>query len=211
MVDDLDSLSIAQRYILGLLLNSTSNRIPDHLVLQKEMFLLSEASEPLAEKCSFAPHFKGPYSEEVEGSLADLQDLGLVKVDSFKQNIRLDPAAKQRVAEWWNKVPLPVASSVVSVTSFMHDLTNDEVLLGVYHDRPDMAVQSVVRDQVTARRIPNAVSLYRKGKVSLSRGAELAGLSQHEFRKILHDKGLLRVGHDDLEASKRAAAKLMRS
>lgn len=211
MVDDLDSLSISQRYILGLLLNSAGSRIPDHLVLQKEMFLLSEASEPLAETCSFAPHFKGPYSEEVESSLADLQDLGLVKVDAFKQNIRLDPTAKQRIAEWWTKVPTPVASSVVSVTSFMQDLTSDEVLLGVYHDRPDMAVQSVVREQVTERRVPNAISLYRKGKVTLSRGAELAGLSQPEFRKVLHEKGLLRVGHTDIEASKRAASKFMRS
>lgn len=38
-----------------------------------------------------------------------------------------------------------------------------------------------------------AVSLYHKGKISLSRAAELAGVSVPEFKEILASKGIMRI------------------
>jgi len=42
-------------------------------------------------------------------------------------------------------------------------------------------------------KISGAVSLYRKGKIPLSRAAELAGVSVPEFKEVLASKDIVRI------------------
>lgn len=189
----LDGLSVSQRYILGLLAES-DEPLSDHLMLQKEVFLLSQASEKLAAACQFTPHFKGPFSEEVESALQDLHDVGMVSYRApFKADIHLKPAFRDEVRHWWHaNAPPHVVESTRATAAFAQGLTQDEMLLCVYSDHPTMTVESVVRPQVEARRVPNAVSLYRKGKVTLNRAAELSGMNHLAFKRMLADRGHLR-------------------
>ena len=42
-------------------------------------------------------------------------------------------------------------------------------------------------------KVASAVELYKMGKISLSRGAEIAGVSLEEFKEILADRGVVRT------------------
>ena len=70
----------------------------------------------------------------------------------------------------------------------MNDLTEDEILLFTYVSYPKFKSESAVYERVI-KRIPVAVSLYNKGKVSLEKAAFLAGLPIEKFLdKVRVDK-----------------------
>jgi len=64
---------------------------------------------------------------------------------------------------------------------FLNDLTGDELLLFIYVSHPEYTEESAVRDDVLGKRLPTAISLYKKGKVSLEKAAFLAGLPIEKF------------------------------
>ena len=64
---------------------------------------------------------------------------------------------------------------------FLNDLSRDEILLFFYVSYPDFTEKSAVYERVTRKRIPAAISLYNKEKVSLEKAAFLAGLPAEKF------------------------------
>ncbi|MEI7857826.1 MAG: hypothetical protein WCH85_10025, partial [Methanomicrobiales archaeon] len=64
---------------------------------------------------------------------------------------------------------------------FLNDLSRDEILLFVYVSYPDFMEKSAVCERVIRKRIPTAISLYKKEKVSLEKAAFLAGLPVEKF------------------------------
>ncbi|HNW81239.1 MAG TPA: UPF0175 family protein, partial [Methanoregulaceae archaeon] len=64
---------------------------------------------------------------------------------------------------------------------FLNDLSRDEILLFSYVSYPDFIEKSAVYERVIRKRIPAAISLYEKEKVSLEKAAFLAGLPVEEF------------------------------
>lgn len=192
---DFDQLTIVQRFILALLAINPEKKLPDHLALQKRIYLLSEVRHPLKDAVDFVPHYKGPYSEVVENSLEDLYDLEMVDFTKHKMNIQLAPDVASRIDDWIErKIPPEVFETIEQTESYLRGLSEDETLLVVYHDHPEIAKESVVRDKVFENRLPLAISLYIKGKVSLRRAAELANITFVEMKNKLQDQGEL--SHD---------------
>jgi predicted HTH domain antitoxin len=71
--------------------------------------------------------------------------------------------------------------AILDYKEFLNDLTQDELLLFTYVSYPEFKAESAVYDRVIRKRIPIAVSLYKKGKVSLEKAAFLAGLPVEKF------------------------------
>jgi len=68
----------------------------------------------------------------------------------------------------------------------------DEVLIkvGRYHDRDELiedALRALIRSKPNLRR-ELAVELYDRREISLSRGAEIAGLNLEDFKDLLLEK-----------------------
>jgi len=65
---------------------------------------------------------------------------------------------------------------------------------GVYNNKKEMlndAYRSLLRDKPSLKK-EMAVSLYKKERVSLSKAAEIAGMSQEDFKEVLRERGVHR-------------------
>ncbi|MBQ3736586.1 MAG: UPF0175 family protein, partial [Candidatus Methanomethylophilaceae archaeon] len=76
-----------------------------------------------------------------------------------------------------------------NIVEFVTSLTTKEILLYVYTDdvtkNEGMTKNSSVKNNIFSQRIPIATSMVRRGKVSIEKGAELAGMDLQDFMKIL--------------------------
>jgi predicted HTH domain antitoxin len=78
--------------------------------------------------------------------------------------------------------------------SFMQPLELDALVRAGIFASQEQGVQEAVRVLLTARphlRVEAAIQLYREGRVTLGRAAEMAGLSRWEFRDLLADRGII--------------------
>ena len=181
----MEDLDIVQRYILALLGSHNAERVPAKLWLQKELFLLSKLRENLSNKTDFVPYLKGPYSDVAEGALSDLRNMGFVEFDNYGSDIRLTPKGRASAADLALKMPPEVKKEVDDIKGFLNSLSEDELLVFTYYSYPETVTDSVVKERIAKVREPRAFALYRRGKVSLEKAAELAGLSLPEFKKRL--------------------------
>jgi predicted HTH domain antitoxin len=65
---------------------------------------------------------------------------------------------------------------------------------GIYEDRDALladAVRALLRSRPELRQ-QLAVALYKRGQVSLARGAEVAGVDGESFKELLREAGVLR-------------------
>ncbi|ADC65800.1 protein of unknown function UPF0175 [Ferroglobus placidus DSM 10642] len=186
--DHLKHLSPIQALILLLLDSENAQPVKGRTWLQKEMFLiLSNAGKEIEEEAQFEPHHFGPYSEVVESELANLKLLGLV--DENKE-IRITKAGKKIAAELRKYVSPKFLEFISQVKRELNDLTEDELLAYIYFTFPEMTSESKALERILKKRKWLALSLYRKGKVSLSKASQIAGVSVSEFSKFLRSKNI---------------------
>ncbi len=180
IVEDLTDLDLA---ILLLLHVCNNEPLKGKVTFQKEMFLIADYIQKIWEKTEFIPHSFGPYSEAAEIEIGNLQSLGLVKEKDHEYQITNDGIAAIDKAK-----PVFTDEEIEAIQDykkFLNDLMQDELLLFIYVSYPDYKEESTVYKQVIKRRIPTAISLYKKGKVSLEKAAFLAGLSIEKFLDLV--------------------------
>lgn len=80
--------------------------------------------------------------------------------------------------------------------------------MGEYGNKSEVARAALrcLWDHLPAeKRVQAAVSHYKAGGASIGKAALLAGLPFFEMKKILHEEGVLRLGHATIEKSRTAA------
>ncbi len=176
-----DQIDTIQGFILALLGLGDGREIRGDLHLQKELYLLSRQTDALARACNFNPYLKGPYSEDVDAAVSDLKVLGLVE-ERRRGRLRLTEEGRDLFEELMDEIPPDVQERLLESKDFFNDMSDDELLVFIYAVYPEMATESILKDRVMAKRIPVAKRLYVRGKVSLERAAQLAGLPLGDFR-----------------------------
>lgn len=176
IVEDLTDLDLA---ILQLLHADRNEPLKGKVAFQKEMFLIADYIENIRRQAEFIPHIFGAYSEAAENEMGNLRSLGLVKEKDHEYRItpngvsalnKAKPAFSQEQIE-----------AIQDYKKFLNDLSEDEILLFVYVSYPDFKEESAVYERIIKKRIPTAISLYKKGKVGLEKAAFLAGLPIEKF------------------------------
>jgi uncharacterized protein YwgA len=176
IVEDLTDLDLA---ILQLLHADNNDPLKGKVAFQKEMFLIADYIEKIREQAEFIPHTFGPYSEAAENEMGNLRSLGLVKEQDNKYHIT--PTGVAAISKAKSAFSAEELEAIQDFKIFLNDLSRDEILLFVYVSYPDFKEESGVYEQVIKKRIPIAISLYQKGKVSLEKAAFLSGLSVEKF------------------------------
>lgn len=176
IVEDLSDLSVA---IVHLLYAGGITAIRGDVRFQKEMFLIADYIERVREEAQFIPHIFGPYSESVEIALEDLISLGLVRKSGNAYILTLEGV------QVWEKIKSAFSDdesgAIEDYKAFFNDMSSDEILLFVYVTYPEYTQESVRYRDILLKRVPLSVSLYRKDKVSLEKGAYLAGMNIEVF------------------------------
>ncbi len=176
IVEDHTDLDLA---ILQLLHAGDNDPLKGKVAFQKEMFLIADYIEKIRERAEFIPHTFGPYSEAAENEMGNLRSLGLVKEKDNEYQIT--PTGVAALDKAKSAFSAEEIEAIQDFKKFLNDLTQDELLLYIYVSYPQFSEESAVHDRVIKKRIPIAVSLYKKGKVSLEKAAFLAGLPVEKF------------------------------
>ncbi len=89
--------------------------------------------------------------------------------------------------------------SSYSLPKLMEDEIDALIEAGYYSSKSDV-VKDAVREMLEKNknlRIAAAIEMYRKGRISIGRAAEVADISLEEFKEALKERGIkITLGHD---------------
>lgn len=176
-----NELNNAEKILILLFSADRGKAIPGNLWLQKEAFLISESITPLEEYFDFEAHLQGPFSEAVNNIAEDLQYLGLINRD--RKGMRLTEKGNELAELIEEGTEEEILELITDTKSKLNNLTKDELLVYIYYSHPDMTTESLEKVDLEPKRASVASKLYRRGKVDLEKGADLAGMSLSEFEK----------------------------
>ncbi|MEM0476346.1 MAG: UPF0175 family protein [Candidatus Aenigmatarchaeota archaeon] len=197
MPDIIEELSETKKLIILLLGINNFEPILNGLRLQKLLFYFAlvaseneEEKRELLEYFNFYPHKAGPYSEYVEQELEELAKYGVVEYnlsDKRFEMIRLTEKGK----EIFYKILSVSSRKLVAILQDIKELLNDreitdlDVLTLIYDLDKEYAMKSKWVEKVERNRVQTAIKLYKKGKISLERASEIAGLKVSELKQYL--------------------------
>lgn len=174
----LTRLSLMEKSVVLLLNGADAAPIHGKTAYQKELFFVSNYDEKIGNAADFEPYLYGPHSEVAENAISTLISYGLAKEqDGY---YFLTEEGKQIASILREKRDIDV-DEIEDVKEFLNDMTREEIILFTYVNHPEYTDESQIRDKILKKRIPIAISLYKKGKVDLEMAAYLAGVSIEEF------------------------------
>lgn len=181
-----DDLSLIQKVAVLLLGAEKSKPIKGKVWFQKELFLIAQNIPELEEEAEFEADFIGPYSEIADEELDHLRIEGIVA----KEKEKLTPMGEVVKTRLERKFSSDTKQFISEMKSFLNDLTKDELLGFIYYTYPKMRVESLEFDRISKIRKDIAISLFKKGKISLGKAAIIAGVTQEELIGLLHVIGI---------------------
>ena len=195
----LNDLEPVEKYLFLLLYakgpkKSLNEAIRGNLWLQKEVFLISKNVEELAPE--FEAYRLGPFSEALDESLDQLITSDYVQ--RTREGLKLTKHGQEVAEEVWKNADKKTKQIIEDAKSLLNDMTNNEVLVFIYSTFEDMTKDSEIKDTVERNRRRVAFRLFRKGKISLQRAAQIAKISLEEFKQELKKLGIPAVEyHND--------------
>ena len=180
----LKSFTDAQLYVILLLGIGEYKPVKGRLWYQKEMYFISNIIEVLRKSLEFEPYFIGPHSRDLEEALDQLKFYDMIRFN--KNEIELTDFGKEVFGFIKNKTIDKEINAIDEIKGLFNDMSNDELLVFVYTSvDKSLITESLEFERVMRKRVPLAVSLYKKGKVSLGKAAEIAGMTVEAMMRLL--------------------------
>jgi len=178
-----------QLLLLYLLYAKRCEPIKGNLWLQKEMFVIEKTLDT-RDKYYFIDHFKGPFSDDLMGEIDYLISLNLAEKDekgvyriTQKGKMLIDYLMKKNVMyKLFNKKTLDV---VEDVKDLLNDLNRDELLGYIYFNYPETTERSEEFERIKKEKMKIVTRLYKKGKISLERAAEILDMPVKELIRMM--------------------------
>jgi uncharacterized protein YwgA len=186
-----EEFTLLEKTILVLLYLKEKSPIFGKLRLQKMIFLISQDFEKLRDELDFEPHRYGMYDQTIDDMVEGLELDGFVTVDENNNKITLTQKGIEKAKEILKEFSEKEIETIEEVKELFEDLTEDEILALLYFKFPEFAKYSEKLGEITRKRKELAISLYKKGKVSLEAASEIAGMNVKEFMKLLKERNLL--------------------
>jgi hypothetical protein len=185
----LSSLTNDQGYTILLLGAIEFEPVKGKLWYQKEMFFVSRDIEPLKDTLDFEPYFIGPHSKRLDEVLKQLDFYHVIRYD--KNKIQLTDFGREIFEEIKNKRPKDELNFLSEIKKLLNDLTNDELLLFVYSSiDPSFITESVEYKRIMQNKEDIAICLYKKGKITLAKSAELAKIPIENMMRMLKTRSV---------------------
>ena len=185
--------SVFYLLVLELLHQNSNEPINGKILFQKLMFLLLKNYPKLFEEADFIPHRFGPYSESLESSLVELQELGLLSGE--KENFKITDEGESELKKYEeyhlsdeNKRK-KLLEDIKSIKEQFNNFSSDEILAFIYKLEPEYIENSIKSDQLDYEEL--FITAYREGKLGLSKISELLNIPMIELKKKIRDKSKL--------------------
>ncbi len=152
--------------------------------LQKLLFLVSNVFSEIDDLLQYEGHFLGPYSEIVENLAQQLETQGLIEKDDDGYHL-----THLGQGVFSNIRPAPQLVSVMDdFKEMLNDLKDDDIMTFIYACYPAYVTESLKWDELKRNRRTVAISLLNKGKLSVGRAAEVAGMSEPDFIDLIEKR-----------------------
>jgi len=148
------------------------------------MFVLDRNIEDI--KAAFEGSYIGPYSEKVEIASEQFISSGLVSTRNHK--IFLTEKGEILAKELMIYISDERKKIIKDVKIFLNRINRKELISFIYSTFPAYTEESHVKEEYESYRLEASISLYRKGRVSLSKAAEISGYGLQEYIKIIKEK-----------------------
>jgi predicted HTH domain antitoxin len=152
--------------------------------LQKELFAISKNVPLVEEEANFDAYRYGSFSETID-EISDQYELSKYIERDSSGSIYLTQKGNRLSAALWASTDTKSRELVCDIKKEFNDLTLNELLLYMYVTYPETAENSDVRDRVLHDRRVLSLSLLRKGKVTVQKASELAGMSLVDFIELV--------------------------
>jgi uncharacterized protein YwgA len=177
----LSNMDASQKIILYCI-GALGEPIKNQVKIQKTIFLSSKSlPEIFEDEYTFQKHKKGPYSEKIDEDISVIRSEGYISGSDFNLS--------NRGRKVYNAIELsirdPLKSVIQDSKKFVVGLTDDELLTFIYTLFPEYTEDSEVWENLKSNRVKNAVSMLKKGKITASRAAEIAGMNYYDFEDYL--------------------------
>ena len=185
----LEYLTQNDRFLLMLLFAQDCESIPGNTWLQKEMFIIGRNIDEIGQQ--FEAHRQGPFSRDLELALGQFEKSDFIqkrRISSKRDEIILTDYGKDLARKVWESANDKERDLVSDVKELINDVPYNELIAFIYATYPELCKESDILDLFEKKRIRAATSLVEKGKVSLEKGSEIAGLNLDEFLSLLKER-----------------------
>ena len=183
-----DLLTNIDKYLLMLLYSKDQEPIRGKTWLQKEMFLIGQNVQDIGKE--YYGYLKGPFSEAVEKSADQFERSNYVIIDRGK--ILLTDKGMQLAKKIWESMSDEDKRMAEDMKGLLNDMTYNELLVFIYTSYPETTKESDIKEDIEKVRLPISLKLVKKGKISVEKGAEVAGIHLLDFVEELKKRGIKR-------------------
>jgi predicted HTH domain antitoxin len=183
----INRLTNAERFFFLLLYAPSDNNCPTPVKgstwLQKELFAISKSVPLVEEEADYDAYRYGSFSETID-EIFDQYEISKYVEKDTSGNIYLTTKGDKLSSALWESTDEQNRGLVCDIKREFNDMTLNELLLFMYVTYPETAENSDVRDKILRDRRSIALNLLRKGKVTLQKAAELAGMGLEDFIQL---------------------------
>lgn len=157
--------------------------------LQKEIFLLEKIIPKI--RLRFDEHHFGAYSPTLD--MLTKQNIISELIEQNGENkgrLRLTEEGIRTAQKLWNDIPVEEKEAITRVKNFMNDMDQWELIDYSYATFPETTVNSDVLDQFRKTRLDAACSLFQRKKISVEKGASIAGITLDSFLNELKKRNI---------------------
>jgi len=184
-----EEFTLLEKIILVLLYLSRNNRKIDKLRLIKMIFLISYDIKELGEELDFKIYKTEIYDQNINDILDGLKQDGFIKIKN--KYIMLTEKGIEEAEKIFKEFSKKEIDILEEVLDLFDGTTDDEILAVFYFKVPGFSELSGPLPKIIKNRKKLAISLYRKGKISIGAASEIAGMNIKDFMEMLKKKNLI--------------------
>jgi hypothetical protein len=184
-----EEFTLLEKIILVLLYLSRNNQKIDKLRLTKMIFLISYDIKELREELDFKIYKTEIYDQNINDILDGLKQDGFIKIKN--KYIMLTEKGIEEAEKIFKEFSKKEIDILEEVLDLFDGTTNDEILAVFYFKVPGFSELSGPLPKIVKNRKKLAISLYRKGKISIGAASEIAGMNIKDFMEMLKKKNLI--------------------
>ena len=184
-----EEFTLLEKIILVLLYLNRNNQKIDNLRLTKMIFLISYDIKKLREELDFKIYKTEIYDQNINDILDGLKQDGFIKIKN-KYIVLTEKGIEEaeKIFKEFSKKEIDILEEALDL---FNGATDDEVLAVFYFKVPGFSELSGPLPKIIKNRKELAISLYRKGKISIGAASEIAGMNIKDFMEMLKKKNLI--------------------
>jgi Uncharacterised protein family (UPF0175). len=167
------------------LLYAFGGRAPSKLHIQKALFVASRYIDSLRETLEFKAYRMGPWSEEVNDVIENAIHNGLLVTS--RDGVALTLRGVTEAESVWKRLSDKDREVLKNIVDFLSGMSEDELLLYIYTVY-GYSEKSDIITRLLERRKELALSMLKKGLISVELAAKIAGMPLQEFVSYLRRK-----------------------